>query len=124
MRVAQNFGELVIEGARLHQLVDVIVGHGILLVLWRSGGLKHPYGTIPAVTSFRIMARWGREGDAHFGNANFVTTTRPSDWRVPFADTPAGDRITPARCSRWKRRCVGPRGSVCKLVFCRSDLLN
>ena len=46
--VAQNFGELVVEGSWLNQLEDVIVGHGISLLWWRSGGVKHPHDMPPS----------------------------------------------------------------------------
>jgi hypothetical protein len=40
--IAQDFGELIVEHSWLNQLGDVIVGHGISLLRWRSGGVKHP----------------------------------------------------------------------------------
>ena len=55
--VAQHLGELVVERSWLNQLDDVIVGHGISLLRWRSGGLKNPHDMPPspihAVTNFR-----------------------------------------------------------------------
>jgi hypothetical protein len=54
---AQHLGELVVERSWLNQLDDVIVGHGISLLRWRSGGVKHPHDMPPspihAVTNFR-----------------------------------------------------------------------
>src|SRR5712671_2615692 len=40
--IAQDFGELIVDVSWLNQLDDVIVGHGISLLRWRSGGVKHP----------------------------------------------------------------------------------
>src|SRR5205823_14256565 len=40
--VAQDFCELIVEDSWLNQLDNVIVGHGISLLQWRSGGVKHP----------------------------------------------------------------------------------
>jgi hypothetical protein len=39
--VAQDFGELIVELSWLNQLGDVIIEHGISLLRWRSGGVKH-----------------------------------------------------------------------------------
>src|SRR5215207_719335 len=41
--IAQDFGELIVEDSWLNQMDDVIVGHGISLLRWRSGGVKHPH---------------------------------------------------------------------------------
>jgi len=46
--VAQDFGELIVEDSWLNQLDDVIVGHGISLLRWRSGGVKHPHDMPPS----------------------------------------------------------------------------
>ncbi len=46
--VAQDFCELVVEDSWLNQLDDVIVGHGISLLRWRSGGVKHPHDMPPS----------------------------------------------------------------------------
>src|SRR5450432_54919 len=45
--VAQDFGELIVEHSWLNQLGDVIVGHGISLLRWRSGGVRHPHDMPP-----------------------------------------------------------------------------
>jgi hypothetical protein len=53
--IAQNIGELIVECSWLNQLGDGIVRHGISLLRWRSGGVKHPHDMplpIHAVTSF------------------------------------------------------------------------
>ena len=46
--VAQDLGELVVERSWLNQLDDVIVGHGISLLRWRSGGVEHPHDMPPS----------------------------------------------------------------------------
>src|SRR6058998_2688274 len=46
--VAQDFCELIVEYSWLNQLDDVIVGHGISLLRWRSGGVKHPHDMPPS----------------------------------------------------------------------------
>jgi hypothetical protein len=46
--VAQDFREWVVEGSWLNQPDDVIVGHGISLLCWRSGGVKHPHDMPPS----------------------------------------------------------------------------
>ena len=43
----ENFGELVVKGSWLNQLKHVIVRHGISLLRWRSGGVKHPHDMPP-----------------------------------------------------------------------------
>ena len=61
--ITQDFGELVVDVSWLNQLDDVIFGHGISLLRWRSGGVKHPHDMppfrIPAVTNFRGFQNCG-----------------------------------------------------------------
>src|SRR6266853_1356136 len=45
--VAQDFSELILDVSWLNQLDDVIFGHGISLLRWRSGGVKHPHDMPP-----------------------------------------------------------------------------
>jgi hypothetical protein len=45
--VAQDFCELIGDVSWLNQLDDVIFGHGISLLRWRSGGVKHPHDMPP-----------------------------------------------------------------------------
>src|ERR1700737_3088147 len=40
--VAQDFCELIVEDSWLNHIDDVIVGHGISLLRWRSGGVNPP----------------------------------------------------------------------------------
>ena len=55
--VAQHLGQGILERPWLHELDDGIVGHGVSLLRWRSGGFEHPHDTPPsplhAVTNFR-----------------------------------------------------------------------
>src|ERR1700724_576505 len=46
--IAQDFGELIVDVSWLNQLDDVIFGHGISLLRWRSGGFKHPHDMPPS----------------------------------------------------------------------------
>ena len=43
----EDFGELIVKGSWLNQLEHVIIGHGISLLRWRSGGVKHPHDMPP-----------------------------------------------------------------------------
>src|SRR3977135_3281527 len=45
---AHPFCELIVEDSWLNQMDDVIVGHGISLLRWRSGGVKHPHDMPPS----------------------------------------------------------------------------
>ena len=45
---SQDVGELVAESSWLNQLENGIVGHGISLLRWRSGGVKHPHDMPPS----------------------------------------------------------------------------
>ena len=47
LALPQDFGELVVKGSWLNQLEHIIVRHGILLLRWRSGGVKHPHDMPP-----------------------------------------------------------------------------
>src|SRR5712675_1682998 len=44
----QDFSELILDVSWLNQLDDVIFGHGISLLRWRSGGVKHPHDMPPS----------------------------------------------------------------------------
>src|SRR4029077_3981803 len=46
--IAQDFGELIVGVSSLNQLDDVMFGHGISLLWWRSGGVKHPHDMPPS----------------------------------------------------------------------------
>jgi hypothetical protein len=66
--VAQNLGERIGEGPWLSQLDNVSVGHGVSLLWWRSGGVKHPHDTpphpfMPSPTSAHSsVSRWTIKG--------------------------------------------------------------
>src|SRR4051812_17966167 len=45
--MTEDFGEVVVDDSWLNQLEDVIFGHGISLLRWRSGGVKHPHDMPP-----------------------------------------------------------------------------
>src|SRR5207245_3593916 len=45
--LSQDFGELIVKASWLNQFEHVIVGHGISLLRWRSGGVKHPHDMPP-----------------------------------------------------------------------------
>src|SRR5712675_812227 len=45
--VAQDFGELIVDVSWLNQMDNVIFRHGISLLWWRSGGVKHPHDMPP-----------------------------------------------------------------------------
>src|SRR5207249_3357617 len=61
--IAQDFGELIVEESWLNQLDNVIVGHGISLLRWRSGGVKHPHdmppSRFPPSPTFGDSSGWG-----------------------------------------------------------------
>src|SRR6516165_2698984 len=46
--IAQDFGEVIVDVSWLNQLDNVIFGHGISLLRWRSGGVKHPHDMPPS----------------------------------------------------------------------------
>src|SRR5271163_2640756 len=45
--VAQYLGQWVGKHPWLGQLDDIILGHGVSLLQWRSGGVEHPHDTLP-----------------------------------------------------------------------------
>src|SRR5665213_1795641 len=63
--MAQDFGELILDVSWLNQLDDVIFGHGISLLRWRSGGVKHPHDMppfrFPPSPTFSDSSRKGEE---------------------------------------------------------------
>src|SRR3981189_2333932 len=65
--IAQDFGELIVDVSWLNQLDDVIFGHGISLLRWRSGGVKHPHdmppSRFPPSPTFSDSSFLSRKGD-------------------------------------------------------------
>src|ERR671930_1667163 len=45
--VAQNLSQRISKTSWLGELENVSVGHGVSLLRWRSGGVKHPHDTPP-----------------------------------------------------------------------------
>ena len=45
--VAQNLGQRIGKSSWLGELENVSLGHGVSLLRWRSGGVKHPHDTPP-----------------------------------------------------------------------------
>src|SRR5262249_30250981 len=45
--VAQNLGQRISKTSWLREFENVSVGHGVSLLRWRSGGVKHPHDTPP-----------------------------------------------------------------------------
>ena len=71
--IAQDFGELILDVSWLNQLDDVIFRHGISLLRWRSGGVKHPHDMPP----FRFPP-----------SPTFSDSSRPSRAMLIAADFP------------------------------------
>jgi hypothetical protein len=44
---AQNLGQRIGKSSWLGELENVSLGHGVSLLRWRSGGVKHPHDTPP-----------------------------------------------------------------------------
>ena len=45
--VAQNIGQRIGKSSWLAELENISLGHGVSLLRWRSGGVKHPHDTPP-----------------------------------------------------------------------------
>src|SRR6185437_15492277 len=108
--IAQDFGELIVEDSWLNQMDNVIVGHGISLLRWRSGGVKHPHDMPPSrfppsptfrdSSSLRTLQRlrcwsgllasgrpqWRTSFAWSLGNRLFVTQTHPNALTGPNRD--------------------------------------
>jgi len=72
--IAQDLGQMVGEDPWLNQLDDVIVGHGVSLLRWRSGGLTTP--------TIRRLANSRRPGGTCFAGKEFAKG-RSSTWIRP-----------------------------------------
>src|ERR1700678_3627015 len=86
--IAQDFGELVADVSWLNQFDDVIFGHGISLLQWRSGGVKHPHDMPP----FRFLP------SPTFGDS--------SGWRPPKCKHTGGRKAQRPRHLRIKTLCL------------------
>src|ERR1700677_3127454 len=78
--IAQDFGELVADVSWLNQFDDVIFGHGISLLQWRSGGVKHPHDMPP----FRFLP------SPTFGDSSLTTLATPQVQRRAAVLLPSG----------------------------------
>src|SRR5258707_5611881 len=79
--IAQDFGELIVDVSWLNQLDDVIFGHGISLLRWRSGGLNPPHDMPPS----RFPP------SPTFSDSSRIRRTRPP-WRDHAPSTPSAGR--------------------------------
>src|SRR5262245_27102630 len=73
--VAQDFCELIGDVSWLNQLDDVIFGHGISLLRWRSGGVKHPQDMPPS--RFPPSPTFGDSSSRHVTCPRLPDTSRP-----------------------------------------------
>jgi hypothetical protein len=77
--IAQNLCQRIAESPWLGKLDHIILGHGVSLLWWRSGGFEHPHDTPPypftpsptfAHSSDRVRGELGAViGNDHFGFA-------------------------------------------------------
>src|SRR6202022_4028847 len=102
--VAQDFCELIVEDSWLNQMDDVIVGHGISLLRWRSGGVKHPQDMPPS--RFPPSPTLGDSSDAGV-LADFRPPTPPTMGQPKLASP----RRPTAGIYRWRRYWSRPRAA-------------
>src|ERR1700685_382957 len=106
--IAQDFGELVADVSWLNQFDDVIFGHGISLLQWRSGGVKHPHDMPP----FRFLPSptFGDSSNAfveyynHVRYHESIDNLRPADVYFGRADTILAERRRIKRATIANRR--------------------
>src|ERR1700719_378608 len=79
--VAQNLAQRVGKSSWLGELENISVGHGVSLLQWRSGGVKHPHDTPPS--PFMPSPTF-----AHSSSATIASSRRCSA-RVTFTTIPA-----------------------------------
>src|SRR6202789_974561 len=87
--IAQDFGELVADVSWLNQFDDVIFGHGISLLQWRSGGVKHPHDMPP----FRFLP------SPTFGDSSYQRSRSKRD-RIAARSLPISTVLQLIRISR------------------------
>jgi hypothetical protein len=81
--IAQDFCELIVEDSWLNQMNDVIVGHGISLLRWRSGGVKHPHDMPPS--RFPPSPTFG---DSSTGQRKMTPNVLSRIFTIEIGDTP------------------------------------
>src|SRR6266550_1349579 len=76
--VPQNLRQWVGKRSWLRQLDDIILGHGVSLLQWRSGGVEHPHDTPPyPFTPSPTSAHSSRTTRAEEGNMQFAERSFP-----------------------------------------------
>jgi len=74
---AQDLCQGIGDGSWLGELDDVIVGHGVSLLHWRSGGIEHhhdtpPYPVSPSPTSGHSSAKKSADANDHGRDMTFL----------------------------------------------------
>src|SRR5260221_14652743 len=72
--VTQYLGQRICKSSWLGELENVSVGHGVSLLRWRSGGVKHPHDTPP----YPFMPS---PTFAYSSPMTWIMHNRPSIWR-------------------------------------------
>src|ERR1700691_1086662 len=82
--VAQNLSERIAESPWLSELDHVSVGHGVSLLWWRSGGVKHLHDTPPHPFMPSPTSAHSSKASPHIHNADALEI----DWQSVL---PAGE---------------------------------
>src|SRR6266566_7382467 len=96
--VPQNLRQWVGKRSWLRQLDDIILGHGVSLLQWRSGGVEHPHDTPPypftpsptSAHSSPASPEYVYRDQGWLGMGDWLGTGRPSrDQYRPFRNARA-----------------------------------
>src|SRR5262245_54132537 len=107
--IAQDIGELIGECSWLNQLRDGIVRHGISLLQWRSGGVKHPHDMPP----YRFTP------SPTFAHSSLAASDDPSNSALGRGGS-TDDRCRPSPCCATMTRSSSSK-RLATLWFCQRD---
>src|SRR5262249_5895537 len=107
--IAQDLAQLIDECSWLDQFDDAIVGHGISLLRWRSGGVEHPHDMPP----FRLTPS-PTSGHSSPVVGFYLSSSRRCQRLPPRTDDPRltinGWPADPADCTR--PYCLDPKANL------------
>src|SRR5262249_10305430 len=105
--IAQDLAKAIFESSWLYQLDDIILGHGISLLRWRSGGVEHPHDMPPSrFTPSPTPGDSSKAADRRHSSGSAARSAPPAAaTALPAPSPPETPRVASAcACHRTRRQ--------------------